>query len=365
MLFPAPALAATGARDGPVPAHCPRVPLDEAPSWSWSGAWAHDGSRLVLADVADGNLKIYARDGALLNVIERPGTGPLDFNRPNSIVAVEGGYWLKDGASHFVFLDRTLTPREGVDPGAYSPGVNGIPRAFFDWTATSDRLYALGDLLLSEEQRTWESGWLEMDLRNPRRARMFRPAPSETALHRLYRLGYPYAAADGENVFFLLLESGGPSLLQVAPLVRRLRAFPEGFGALPRPPSSNGGRRTGRLYGFLEDAQYPTGLYAWRGLLYVLTRSPGAGGETHWRLHVVDPERDEVVGALTLPTRAPHLGIVPGPRFWALIEKGPVESRRGGRQPILGVRFPTVRTGEDQKPWPAPLCRPAPRASDE
>ncbi len=346
-------------------ARCRRAALEDPPSWSWSGAWSHDGTRLVLVDVADGGLKVYDRRGELLETIRRPGTGVLDFTRPNSIVALDDGYWLKDGSSHFVRLDPDLTPRDGVDTASIAPGPMGIPRAFFNWTATSEHLYALGDVLLSEEERAWESGWLELDLQAPRRARIFRPAPSEDALHRLYRLGYPYATADGDRIYFLLMETDGVGILQVAPRIRRLRAFPEGFDSLPRPPSSRGGRHTARVYALLQQARYPAGLYAWGERLFVLTRSPREEGGTRWTLHVVDPERDEVTRTLTLPTDAAHLSLVPGPRSWALLEKGEVESETTTRQPIERVQFLGVDLFEGSTPSLEASCRSVRRTSDE
>lgn len=355
--IPPPALAVSQSE-----APCVRAAGREGSAWIWSGAWSADGSRLVLVDVASGSLRVYGTGGDPAETVRRPGTGPLDFSRPNGIAAVEGGFWLKDGATHFVLLDERLEPIRGLDTQEVPPGVNGVPRAFFNWTATADRLYGLGDVLTSEDERGWERGWLEMAFAEPASPRLFRPAPSEEALHRLYRLGNRYAAADGQRVFILLLEGDDVGVLQIAPRIRRLRAFPKGFSALPRPPDSRAGRHTAEVYGFLEGATYPAGLHAWDGMLFVLTRRPAEDG-TRWTLHALDPEEDRLVGSVSLPTNAAHVTLVPGPRHWALVDKATVEplpGGRGGRHPVEGIVFLGADLLRDPSGWGDELCTPRP-----
>jgi hypothetical protein len=115
--------------------------------------------------------------------------------------------------------------------------------------------------------------------------------------------------------------------------VRPLSAFPEGFEAYPALQISADLRRVPALFETVERCHMAAGLYGWNGRLFVLARRPGAASdETVWSLTRIDPQRDEVVGTLELPTAAAHLTVIPGPRHWAILEKGPV--RGFGQQDI-------------------------------
>jgi hypothetical protein len=68
----------------------------------------------------------------------------------------------------------------------------------------------------------------------------------------------------------------------------------------------------------------PAGLYAWQDSLFVLMRRPEGASGNRWFLARIDPRRGMVSGGVFLPTQAKHLTLVPGPRFWAILEKDAV-----------------------------------------
>jgi len=39
-----------------------------------------------------------------------------------------------------------------------------------------------------------------------------------------------------------------------------------------------------------------------------------------WDLHRIDPVEDSVVGRVRLPSRAPYVGLLPGPDYWLMEE---------------------------------------------
>ena len=86
------------------------------------------------------------------------------------------------------------------------------------------------------------------------------------------------------------------------------------------------------LMKFVERATMPIELHGWEGSVYILWRR---GQE--WYLSKVDPSEDHVAGWVRLPTVANHLMVVPGDRYWALIEKRTVEGF--GLQTIDSLRF--------------------------
>lgn len=67
------------------------------------------------------------------------------------------------------------------------------------------------------------------------------------------------------------------------------------------------------------------GLYAWDQHIYLLAKEAAEdNGDTTWWLIQLDPDEAQEVARVRLPTRAPHLTVVPG-ELWAFIEKGPVQ----------------------------------------
>ncbi len=77
------------------------------------------------------------------------------------------------------------------------------------------------------------------------------------------------------------------------------------------------------LYKALEHSTSAVALYGRGAYLYLLTRKASGQGPL-WQLWQIDPQRDTIVRSMTLPTRANHLLLAPGPISWAVIEKGPV-----------------------------------------
>src|SRR5664280_1149815 len=127
------------------------------------------------------------------------------------------------------------------------------------------------------------------------------------------------ALAQVEGEVFALVFEGGPHLERVFPGTRRLRSFPQGFADVPVIPrrGSNPQLECARRF---EAASMAAGLYGQDDRLYLLTRRP-AGGATAWSLHRIDPGRDTLEATIPLPTTAPHLTVVPGPREWAFVEQ--------------------------------------------
>jgi hypothetical protein len=156
----------------------------------------------------------------------------------------------------------------------------------------------------------------------------------------LYRLSSPYLASVGGRTYFLDLSE--PASLDVLPTGEEPKRY------LTMLPSSSRSARISRranltepeattaLYRAVEESSLPAGLYGFRDSLYLLTRRP-QDGKTDWTLAQLDPGSGKELRSVSLPTSAAHLTVVPGERYWALVEKGPVES--WGKQAIETVVF--------------------------
>lgn len=329
---PGVAVADGGARPGEP--GCRRVPLDPRPAWAFHGRWSEDGESLVLADVGAGVLRVYDRDGRLARTVARPGPGALEFNRPSAIQPLPGGSLMSDG-TRFLWLDEQLVPTRSYDLAAVPVAPGGTVRGLFEWAAADGRTYGIGDVLLPDG--SWRSGFLSMPVEDPTAHRLARELPlrdREEFDH--YLMGDPHVAAVGGRGYFLAM-AAPPRILEVggeaAP--RRLESFPEGFDRLPALPLHGGFKSAEIRYRAYEGARLPVALLGRGERLYVLTREPAADGGargTRWSVTRIDPRADRVEGSVVLPTRAAHLTLIPGPKRWAVLEKGRVE--RYGEQPI-------------------------------
>jgi hypothetical protein len=136
--------------------------------------------------------------------------------------------------------------------------------------------------------------------------------------------------------------------------VEKMSSFPEGLDQAPVLPSFTTRDDFAPVMRAVERSKMPTGLYGWGQFLYILTREPLKDGTTRWRLTRIDPRSDRIEGEVVVPSRANHLTVVPGPRAWAFIEKGPVKGF--GRQDIPKILFvPSSRL--EGATLPQTLCK--------
>ena len=100
----------------------------------------------------------------------------------------------------------------------------------------------------------------------------------------------------------------------------RLKAFPDEVKVFPPLPQVTGWGSADGFYAAAEAAEYAAGLYGDGAVLYVLARTVPELGKVAWRLHRIDPRTDSVLDSTDLPTRASHVSLLPGERYWLLEE---------------------------------------------
>jgi hypothetical protein len=77
----------------------------------------------------------------------------------------------------------------------------------------------------------------------------------------------------------------------------------------------------------MERSTSVAGIYGSQRFLHVLVRLVlSDSGEKTWTLIRIDPQRDLIVGETVLPISAPHILVIPGPQYWAFVEKGRVRA---------------------------------------
>ena len=230
-------LAALLAIGGPADSsQCRTIHLNPAPRMFNAPVWDVSGDRLLLADVASGEIDIYGISGERERSVVDPGPEELNFSAANTIVALGSQYVLGDGSSRFLLLDRTLKPIQAhdLDDDRRSGRWRAAP---FLWAPLDAGLIAYGDVLSSDGH--WKTGIFRISWDGPLKLDFLREMPGSSAKEP-YLLGSTYVVRLGHRVYAFSFEPEY-GLIQVDQQdVRLLKGLPAGFGMLPHLPQSHG-----------------------------------------------------------------------------------------------------------------------------
>lgn len=190
--------------------------------------------------------------------------------------------------------------------------------------------------------------------------------PSESTYRRFWRAtaehheyyGMPdhhYMAATADAAFFLLATEW-PRIARVdlpSLEMRILDHFPLDFKVPKVDPGSDRDRQVDILYDKYEvylAARMAVGLIAWDEKVFIVGKGAaeisGNDSGNDWWLIRISPETGEEVSRILLPTKAPHIVLVPGPKFLTIIEKGRIDmvgdyrNATLGRSTLSGVLLP-------------------------
>ena len=297
------------------------------------GTWMDD-ERFVLADLHQSRLLVYSTSEGLVRVVNGWESEDLELNfvSPADVQAWEDGYLLADGyldldRDRLLGLDADLRPvrvlwESDVEKGRGKWKGEEV-FALSQMAALRDRLFVQASRLSDGEHS--ERGYAEFGAaRQPdlptgalRELAAWPGVEDERdwygSLHDLATTGGRSAA-----VFALRSSRAGTFVQELVGEGRRLEAFPDLPAPMPALPRA-GLEERDAFYAALEASSYPAGLFGDRNSLYVLMRD-ATGDEPVWDLHRIDPQRDEVVGTIRLPTNAAHVSLLPGHRYWVLEE---------------------------------------------
>ena len=294
-----------------------------------SGTWM-DEEQFVLVDYQS-RLLVYDTARGLVRIVNgrESGDPTLNFGSPKDIRPWGPGFVLAVGygdQNRLLELDANLRPVRVL-------WESDVEKANGGWSGDDvfsiTQLAALRDRLYVEAGRAADAGHWEQEFAefgaDPR------PSAPPGALREIAAwplfegehgwIGSPsdLAATGGRaaSVFALRFAPDDPYIQELVGEGGRLEAFPDLPAPFPESLRAAGGGWAG--WGPLEASSYPAGLYADRDSLYVLMRD-ATGDAVVWDLHRIDPEQDAVVGKLRLPTNAPHVSLLTGPRYWLLLE---------------------------------------------
>ena len=296
---------------------CRTIKLNPAPRIFNRPTWNASGDRLLLVDVAAGEIESYSLSGDRERSIIRPGQDQLDFSRPNAIVSTPSGYVIKDGGSRFVLLNPVLAPIKAFDVGGDPP--LAWDAAPFNWAPTEAGIVAYGDL--RAPNAPWKTGFFRVSWGDPLKFEFLKEMPGRAA-REPYLLENDYVVSAGQRAYLLAFEPAYGVFEIDGRRLRLLTGLPAGFGALPALPESHGRSSMAILRAALARTKSVSGLLVAGDRLYVLLRDVAAG-RRRWLLAEYDPLQQKTVAILNLPTSSEHVEVSAGNKWLAVVEKGP------------------------------------------
>lgn len=317
--------------------------LSPTPLWVVSAAWGPGGDLLVV-DALSRQVVRYPLTGGRGEEVEAWRQASVKAPRP-SVVVGDGSRWAVEAdTAHLAYLDGRLAFAGELDVAGATRGPRGEVATLYDWTLAGDHIVAFSDVKLggaaASGQPEWTSAFVKIPLAAPQNFEILRRVGLDDPERGYYLLGLRLLTSVGGDAYLLSMgrtpqlgrvaANGGAGLALSAP------AALDGV-AVPALEPTDGFRKESvvDLFRRLEQAAIPAGLYGWGGSLWLLGRAPAGDEATRWTVTRVDPASGESGGTVVLPTTAPHVTVVPGEPYWAIIEKGHVEGF--GKQEVFGA----------------------------
>jgi len=360
-------LLLVGCRDSTAGVGCRYVILSPTPGWVSSGAWMKSGAELVVVDARAG--KVLSFDPQEKGFVAQPLTQALQRSSPLRITSdsTARNLFIEFERGRFAVLDpRRAFPIHWKNLFGSSPG-NQVSQetrrldSLYLWAPVNMDILAYAAIKkdVGGSAESWLEGFVQFPIENPRQFQML-GAGNREASKIFYRLGHPLISSLRDTGYLLFLDSGFPGLYrnrkgagELEPMDALDVLYKSGKKANPLLPRFIRPEDFPAVMRAVERSSMPVGLYGWDDSLYMIFRSPRGGGGTKWVMFKIDPEADRIVASFEIPTQASHLTVVPGPKEWAFIEKGPVRGYRN--QDVNGILF--VATSRIQTAAGEGLCR--------
>lgn len=325
---------------------CRREVAVGVPTWVTTGAWRND--KLLVVSAADRRLVQISDQGvaselrtALADYLQPFGPTRIRDGQPRG-QGENRGFLVEVAGGRLVDIDRNLTPQRKIELATTSlrseGGENRIAM-LLDWIWAQDDIIGYADIQGPGQGRgSWKNGFVRFKAQQPQSFSLIRERRFPDNARASMTLTYPLMASIGRTGYVALIDGreGHLGLWRFGPEdqdLRPLRAFPKRFERTLAPMLPDWGARTEdfpEVMAAVERETMPAGLWAWDESLFLLFRSFEAG-ERRWYLSRIDPGQDnrgpdqsQVQWTVRLPSSANHMTVIPGPREWAFLEKGPV-----------------------------------------
>jgi len=301
---------------------CSRVSLKQAlPQWISSAAYIESQNRIGVVDPLRNKLLIVSPLGQSILFDEKDfGVSEKELT-PAILSATNNGFLLSMIDQRLWRLDQNLN-RIGLEDLDKTSKSGGVIVTTYDFVVVGGDILSVGAVKTKEGYRF---GFFRAPLNEPNQFTMLKDVPSVN----YYTIGNRYMAGLKGKEYGVLM-TPHPSILEFSTtgVSRVLNVIPDTYQALPFKTQPTGPSSDELLYKEVEGRHMPAGLYAQNGLLYLLTRDPGEGGRTEWRLWSIDPSQPKphASAPIKLPTNANHLTVVNTAKNWFIFERGAVQS---------------------------------------
>lgn len=343
----------SGAASRSAASECRRVALSPRPGWVSSGAWMENGTELVVADARSRQVLSFDAQGKGFTARPQKLTRALEDSSPARIIADPAGdllfaelererFTVLDSKDAFPIYRKNIRAESLV--GDASQGTRSLDKLFLWAPVRTDVLaYASIKEVAPGGQEASSSEFVRFPVEHPDQFQTV-VARNRNPSKIFYKLGHPLISSLRDTGYLLFFDNGTPGLYrnekgstELLPMGALDALYPRGGGS-PVLPTFVRPEDFPAVMRAVERSSMPVGLYGFDGFLYVLFRSP-SGGATKWVMSKidVDPRVDAIVASIDIPTRANHLTVVPGPREWAFIEKGPARGHKD--QDVNSVLF--------------------------
>jgi len=306
---------------------CRRVDLSIRPYWASSGAWTAEGD-LLIADATSKSILRYSEDGRALGTIpEKIGADLADFFPQMIRSTPQGNLFVELFHGRLAVFDKHYVLQSKSDINAKSKALGLSVQGMYLWEPIGHDLVTFSDIQ-GPNDKDWHSGFVRFPADRPQDFSVLYTMQFKDPTHVFYQLGHPYITSLGNTAYALLMESKMVILkgMNGGLVPMAASAFPaDQLTLAPQLPELEATDDLPQVMRAVEASTMPTGLYGWENSLYLLWRRP-EGNATKWFLTKIDAAREKVIGTVSIKsTSANHLTVVPGPRFWAFIEKGPAK----------------------------------------
>lgn|GEM_PF-1962936 len=346
---------------------CREVAITPKPGWAHSGGFTQGGAQLLLVDSLYATILHYSASGESLGPVGESLKTTLQDLLPVSGRPRGDGFVIEisDG---LMTLDRSLRPtttkRVASSDGhvVSSDGKEWSIGGLWQWEPVGTRdVVAFVDLLHGTDRwnlDNWKTGFVRFPFDNPKQGKVLAVFDlTGTPNKGYFRSGYSFITSIGETGYFLSMNKG----------IALYRSDRNSGAAVDvsylLPPSLRGPA----LPDWQELSQYvemmkqiereslPMGLFGGKDVLYLLYKSSlGEGKGTKWELYSIDPSGKRPTRRVELPIRANHVTVIPGPKNWAFLEKGPVLDY--GAQDNSRLLFIPTKLLESPQPTGVMLC---------
>jgi hypothetical protein len=324
-------------------AECRDVVLARKPGWTLSGGFTPDGSQLLIVDSLYSTILRYGgSSGESLGPIEDPIKSRIAGQLPIT-GKPRGADFILEVTDGLMLMDKNLNPvgTRKIQPN--STNSNGWSvTGLWEWQPVGKTdIVAFVDIGHGPnpyDPKNAQTAFVRFPLQDPKQFKVLQMFDlSGTPNKGYFRSGYSYITSLGETAYYLSMNQGlslykqekGKAPVNVSGLL------PKDLDS-PRLPDWNYIHEYVDLMKGITEKAMPVGLFGWQDSLYILYRSPQEG-RTRWTLYNIDPSQKLPVSSVDLPISADHVTVVPGPKNWAFVEKGPVFSF--GAQDIPRILF--------------------------